>query len=477
MYVLVRRRLGRLAATLFAIPLLLFGSGAENLFWAFQTGFVGSVAFGVWALVAIERIARWPAVAASALLMAALMSSGIGLVFLAAAFVRTLVDPQVRRNVLVAVPPAVAYVVWYAWAGHAPLGQPDHFASAPEIARFVGRGISYSTAAVTGVNRLPMGDVLAGAAFAAALVALGWAAFVRRQRRPLAIASLLAIVAVYVLAGAVRAHLEFEYATVSRYVYVVGFLLALALADVLEPLRVRLEPRRAGAEIWVAFVLLGSAFVTLANLGPLRHARDDFLHQADRTRAFVALAEVHGGEPWVDAQSGYGVMPSVPELVATVERHGSPARDRFFPSIARAPSGAAYEEALLVMLGGNFRFELASEAPFGPLDVALGAIVDATVARRGDCFLVTAVGPRPSATFSGDDGSRYRVSAESGERVTVVLGLERPPAVPLVADLSAREPVDVVVPDIGPVESVRLRIELPRSSSPVTVCPLNVPRP
>ena len=57
-YVLMRRRVGPFVATLLALPLLLLGAGAENLFWAFQTGFVGSVMFGVWALVFIERPGR-----------------------------------------------------------------------------------------------------------------------------------------------------------------------------------------------------------------------------------------------------------------------------------------------------------------------------------------------------------------------------------------------------------------------------------
>ena len=57
-YVLMRRRVGPFAATLLALPLLLLGAGAENLFWAFQTGFVGSVAFGIWALVLIEQRGR-----------------------------------------------------------------------------------------------------------------------------------------------------------------------------------------------------------------------------------------------------------------------------------------------------------------------------------------------------------------------------------------------------------------------------------
>ena len=46
---------GALAAVAVAILLLVYGSGFENLFWAFQIGFVGSVALGLWALVVADR--------------------------------------------------------------------------------------------------------------------------------------------------------------------------------------------------------------------------------------------------------------------------------------------------------------------------------------------------------------------------------------------------------------------------------------
>ena len=91
-YVLIRRRVGPFVATLLSLPLLLLGAGAENLFWAFQTGFVGSVMFGVWALVFIERPGRSGAIVASALLVASLMSSGIGLFFVVAVAGRTVLD-------------------------------------------------------------------------------------------------------------------------------------------------------------------------------------------------------------------------------------------------------------------------------------------------------------------------------------------------------------------------------------------------
>ncbi len=474
-YVLVRRRIGRLAATLVSVPLLLLGSGAENLFWAFQTGFVGSVAFGVWCLVALEQRGRWAPVAASALLLASLMSSGIGLVFVVAAAVRTLLEPRFRRRALAVVPPLAAYLAWYAWAGHEPVDGLGQVASPAEIGGFVARGVAHSTAAVTGAGLLPRGEIVAGIGFVAALVGLAWAAIVRRPR-PLATASVLAIVALYVLAGSVRAHLDFDYAVISRYVYVAGFLLVLAVADALALLRERVEAERTRQVLWAASVGVACAFVTLANVGPLRGERDLLLGQADRTRAFVVLAQEYHGEPWIDPTSGYGVMPPVPLLVRTIEAHGSPTQDRFFRGVARTPPPAAYEEALLVLVGDRFRAEPVSTASSAPVAVRVADVVDAEVVRRGDCFLITAAGPRPSATFLGPDGRRFGVSARRRERSTAVLGLALPPTRPLVVDLTAGTMVDVVVPDIRPVRSARLRIELAGPSSAVRMCPRSGPR-
>ena len=469
-YVLVRRRLGRFSATLFAIPLLLLGSGAENLFWAFQTGFVGSVAFGVWSLVAVEDRRGRSAIASSALLLASLMSSGVGLVFVVAVGVRILLERPLRRRALAVVPPFAAYLAWYAWVGHDPLDEPGHVAPPLEIGRFVARGVAHSTAAVSGMNRLPSGVTLAGIVFVSLLAALGCGVAVRRPR-PLATAALMSIVTLYVLVGSVRAGLDFDYAVISRYVYVAGFLLALALADTLQPLRQHLGSRRRRTLLYTVVLAVGCIFVTTLNVGPLRGYRDGFRDQADRTRAFVTLAREYHSEPWVDPRSGYGVMPPVQLLVTTVEAHGSPTRDRFFPGVARKPPPAAWEDALLVLVGRRFRVEPASESPAAPLAAEVEAVVDATVVQREDCFVITPAGPLPSTTFRVHDNSRFRLSSAHRGRIVAVLGFDRPPAMPIVGDIPTRRSIDIVVPDIRPVTSVRLRFELTASSSAVAVCP------
>jgi hypothetical protein len=117
-YALMRARVGSVVATFFSVPLLLLGTGAENLFWAFQTGFVGSVMFGLWALFFVERAGRRAAVIASVLLVLSLASSGLGLFFVVAVGARTIVDPLLRSRVLTIAPPAAVYLLWYALFGH-----------------------------------------------------------------------------------------------------------------------------------------------------------------------------------------------------------------------------------------------------------------------------------------------------------------------------------------------------------------------
>ena len=152
----MRRRIGPLVSTLAAVPLLFLGwHGAENLFWGFQTGFVGSVMFGVWALFFIERSTRRSAVIASLLLVGSLASSGMGLFFLVVAAGRTILDPSLRPRALAVVPPLGVYVLLvHGLVGRDPLGDGRVFVE-PSIARFAVRGIVYSTERISGLDHLP----------------------------------------------------------------------------------------------------------------------------------------------------------------------------------------------------------------------------------------------------------------------------------------------------------------------------------
>ncbi|MGH6654940.1 MAG: hypothetical protein ACRDVE_07010, partial [Actinocrinis sp.] len=100
LFLIIRRRCGDLLALSAAAILLFLGRGYEDLLWAFQIGFLGSVLFGLLAIWLLgggasgaadgggrgegRGVGRLRATAGSASLLLALMSSGIGLFFVAA---------------------------------------------------------------------------------------------------------------------------------------------------------------------------------------------------------------------------------------------------------------------------------------------------------------------------------------------------------------------------------------------------------
>ena len=155
----------------------------------------------------------------------------------------------------------------------------------------------------------------------------------------------------YVLAGSVRAHLEFDYATVRRYVYIAGFLLVLAVADWLPLLRAR----RAVSGSALGVVL---AAAVVANVADLRgRARRVPARRRPDSRAYRRCPAERGralGRPGGDARRD---ADACPVLLETVERHGSPLRDSLFPSVVRTPDEEAYEAALLRLVGNGFRVE------------------------------------------------------------------------------------------------------------------------
>src|SRR5438093_10276457 len=87
LFELVRRRAGDVAAMAAALVMLVLGAGWEDLLWAFQVGWLSSMALGLGAVLALERR---PALAA-ALLAVALAFAGTGVAFAVAMAVQLLV--------------------------------------------------------------------------------------------------------------------------------------------------------------------------------------------------------------------------------------------------------------------------------------------------------------------------------------------------------------------------------------------------
>ena len=120
LFVYVRRRVGDWLA-LFAVTMLLFlGPAWEVLLWPFEIGYVGSVLFGLAALLALERGERRGDIAACAFLVLACGFSSLCIPFLVGGAVALAVDPRERRlgRTYVVAIPALLFGTWYLGWGH-----------------------------------------------------------------------------------------------------------------------------------------------------------------------------------------------------------------------------------------------------------------------------------------------------------------------------------------------------------------------
>lgn len=470
-YVLMVPRVGRLAAAIASVPLLLLGSGAENLFWAFQTGFVGSVAFGLWALVLLERTGRWSLVGASLLLIASLMSSGIGLVMVAAAVARTILDPLDRRRFVATVPPIVVYGAWFLAFGRGAV-RSGSLSGPVELATFLRRGIGHAVGGMSGLAFLPFGSALALVVFVGACVVTAWGLLRASWKPTLAAASLFAIAVEYGVIGLTRADLPGDFATRSRYVYIAAFFIVLAVVDWIPNLRAWAGDVRARR----AIVIGGLGVLFAASLGAnaigMGRNRDTANDHADRTRAAIEFdLSPQATAPWVDPVARLPGMPDVARTRAIVAASGSPLVDRLFPMVAPKPSARARESTLLLMLGSNFRVEPSGGGSVRPLEV--GELHEISGDPSSGCIRLHGAGPGATATFSVPGGDRLRVTPTDALRGSVEIGRDLAPSRTIDLDVPAGASDDVVVPDLGDGSSFVLRLGLPSARGAMgatTVC-------
>ncbi len=104
----------------FSLLMGFFGTGAENLAWAFQIGFVGSVLFGLLALELADRDRPRP-VPVVVCLLCSLMCSGVGVAMTVAVGVVVFRRLGAAGAIRVLSLPVGAFVVWFLLAGRSGL--------------------------------------------------------------------------------------------------------------------------------------------------------------------------------------------------------------------------------------------------------------------------------------------------------------------------------------------------------------------
>lgn len=120
-----------------------YGGGWENLLWAFQIGFVGSLAFGLGMVAAIRGDGSRGRVAAVAVAaVVSLMMSGISVVMVGVVGITAFAKWGWRKALLVTAPAGVVYLAWFQRYAKPSLAMQDELHGTPgDIPRFVVGGL------------------------------------------------------------------------------------------------------------------------------------------------------------------------------------------------------------------------------------------------------------------------------------------------------------------------------------------------
>jgi hypothetical protein len=220
LWLLMRRAgVGDWLATAATTVFLVMGAGAENLVWAWQMGFVGSLCFGLLAVnLAVERRAGnlrllgvWLA------LVASLMCSDIGLALVAATGIATFLSRGLRAALAALALPALVFAAWYVRYGKAPVGASYARPDPVGVARFAWIALTGALDQGAGLKHLGGLVLLLIAAWSLVLV--------RNRQAPAALGTFVAAFLLMTLIGASRLQFGLVTALSPRYLYLVFALL------------------------------------------------------------------------------------------------------------------------------------------------------------------------------------------------------------------------------------------------------------
>jgi hypothetical protein len=189
--------------------------GAENLFWAFQAGFIGSIAIGLLQLVLLDKHQSIGAreYLASFLGIVSIATQGTGITTTFFVLLFLLVRKQYVRSLIVTVPPACVFLTWFVMVGNRGQSDRPSMETNLDIPVYVFKGLTTSFDAILHVQ--------GSTALVLVLCILGLSRMDSIESR-LVLPLCLAIGAVffYTLNGISRIQFGVDQATSSRYTYV-----------------------------------------------------------------------------------------------------------------------------------------------------------------------------------------------------------------------------------------------------------------
>lgn len=313
---LLRHGVDPWTATLLVATFAVLAVGSENVTRAFQITFVGSVAFGLLAIDAVERDRFWIPPLWS---VCALMCSNIGVPMVFACVLVALARRRLKAAAWAALPPAAVFVVWYLLIGH--IGT---YTSTDVANLSVGGLVSYVwTGMTTSIGGLFTLSPQLGAVL---VVVLAGAAVVRRNV-PAALA--LTALVFYAFVGVGRLQYGSSQAIASRYSYVA---VALCLPLIGQLVSILVRWRNLRPVITVGLILLiGANAVSLETDATLSAAAANKLGTQIKTAALlIQRGETFPGQLTSSSPIGPPNAPGVSALTVLI-RHGQ------FPVPASVP--------------------------------------------------------------------------------------------------------------------------------------------
>ena len=193
----LRPMVGDPVAVIACAVILFLGSAWEDLLWAFQMGFSLSLAGGIGALVMLRREDRTGDLLACLLLCVSVISTSLGLAFLAGAAVELLLrrDRRLKRLWVLAVPASIYAAWWIGWGHEAKTTITG--SNALGIPAYLFDSFQLTFAELNGSFRIDsdLGGVLTRVIGALVLIGLGtWLYMKRRLPLPLLVALAIALV-------------------------------------------------------------------------------------------------------------------------------------------------------------------------------------------------------------------------------------------------------------------------------------------
>jgi hypothetical protein len=350
LFVYLERRIGQWPALAATAVVLFLGAAWEDLLWAFQVGYFGSMAAGLGALLTIERKNRRGDQLTCLLLTVSVLFSSLGLPFLVGAAVEVLLRPDRRRRLYVFLIPLVVYAIWWLGWGHTAESALS-LTNAAKTPAFVLNGIAAALASAFGLATPPAATVAGGLDWGRPLAVAGIGLVLWRLNRlgkpPAWFWITLAIAGTFwILAGLNQ--IPGRDPTASRYQYIGVILLLLIAAELLRGVRVGPLALATIGVVAVASIASNVYFLHQAYEG---YRQTSQLEKADLGAVEIARGTVEPGFVLEEnlADTAYVHVEAGPYLSAS-DAFGSPAYSPAELTESSPPARFAADKVLFAAL-------------------------------------------------------------------------------------------------------------------------------